>query len=169
MSLLGIKEESLLINWIKEKILKHVSTVTFGNKPPPQIGKQCPIPGVPSLDYCCRRKHRPREDEGRSLESDHSPLCRISNSWIAHKAKVLQRWFLGSIFLKLHELNLRIPQALLLMFVISPKGKGVSGGISKIIQLCSIDDVNLNSSWVPAPKAKVVLFNRYYCIKPSMT
>lgn len=100
-------------------LLSHLET-----KPPhgweSLIGKQCPTSVVPSLDYCYTRKCRPREGKGHSLDRDSSPLCRISNSWMGHKAKVLQRWFLGSMgFLKLCELNLHIPQALLLMFVFS--------------------------------------------------
>lgn len=67
-------------------------------------------------------------------------------------------------FLKLHQFDLHVPQTVLLTFAISPNQKGVCGGISRIIQLC-IDDINLHSSWVPAPKGIGPLLIRYYCIK----
>lgn len=135
-------------------LLSHLET-----KPPhgweSLIGKQCPTSVVLSLDYCCRRKCRPREGKGFSFDRDPSSLCRISNSWMGHKAKVLQRWFLGSMGFFIMWIKFAYSTSSPFNVWHLSQLKSVSGGISKTIHLCSIDDVNLHSFWVPEPKAKV--------------
>lgn len=165
------------IRW--EKILKHVATVTFRNKRPHVDGRGSLVSNAPSQAFPPLTAAAGGNVDLQKAKDNHRqaipwrtaipfPICaEFLTPELPIKLRCYTKVFswLPIFFLKHHQFDLHVLQTVLLMFAISPNVKGVYGGIFGIIHLCNIGDINLPSSWVPAPKASGLLFIRYYCIK----